>query len=194
MLANKHILKAEKIVSGYDSKKVLSDVSLTIPCGKISVIIGSNACGKSTLLKTLARLITPSQGKIYLNNVDIQTIPTKNLAKTIGSLPQMPIDPEGISVSDLIGRGRFPHQKLMGGFSNDDYLAVADAINSMKIEDIANRNIDELSGGQKQRVWIAMALAQGTDILFLDEPTTFLYITYQIQILDLLTDINKKKW
>lgn len=187
-----HAFQAGKILSGYDNKTVIQDVSLVIPSNKISVIIGANACGKSTLLKTLARLIKPTSGKIILDGKPIGKIPPKQLARVLGLLPQSPIVPEGISVTDLIGRGRFPHQSFLSGWTQKDYEAVAEAMRIMDITELANYNIDELSGGQRQRVWIAMALAQQTDILFLDEPTTFLDITYQIEILDLLTDLNRE--
>ncbi len=187
-----HTFQAEQIVAGYDHKTVIHDVSLVIPSNKISVIIGSNGCGKSTLLKTMARLIKPTSGKITLDGKPIGKIPPKQLARVIGLLPQSPIVPEGISVADLVGRGRYPHQSLLSGWSKKDYEAVAEAMTLMDITEFANHNIDELSGGQRQRVWIAMALAQQTDILFLDEPTTFLDITYQVEILDLLTDLNRK--
>lgn len=187
-----HTLKTENTISGYDSKVVVNDISLTVPDGKISVIIGANACGKSTLLKTMARLLKPMSGEITLDDKPIGKIPPKQLARVIGLLPQTPIIPEGITVADLVGRGRFPHQKVLSGWSKKDYDAVAQAMEIMKITELANHNIDELSGGQRQRVWIAMALAQQTDILFLDEPTTFLDITYQVEILDLLTDLNQK--
>lgn len=192
MKAN-HIFQAEKVVAGYDNKMIINDVSLTIPSNQISVIIGANACGKSTLLKTLARLIKPASGKVTLDGKEIGKIPPKQLARVLGLLPQSPIVPEGISVADLVGRGRFPHQSLLSGWSKKDYEAVAEAMRIMDITELANHNIDELSGGQRQRVWIAMALAQQTDILFLDEPTTFLDITYQVEILDLLTDLNRKR-
>ncbi|WP_150272841.1 ABC transporter ATP-binding protein [Paenibacillus tepidiphilus] len=187
-----HLFQAEQLVAGYDNKPVIQDVSLVIPSNKISVIIGSNGCGKSTLLKTMARLIKPVSGAITLDGKPISKIPPKQLARVVGLLPQSPIVPEGISVADLVGRGRFPHQSLLGGWSKKDYEAVAEAMEIMNITQFANHNIDELSGGQRQRVWIAMALAQQTDILFLDEPTTFLDITYQVEILDLLTDLNRK--
>lgn len=188
-----HLLQAEHIVAGYDHKTVIHGVSLAIPSHKISVMIGANACGKSTLLKTMARLIKPASGTITLDGKPLGQIPPKQLARVVGLLPQSPIVPEGISVADLIGRGRFPHQSLLGGWSKKDYEAVAEAMDMMNVTELANRPIDELSGGQRQRVWIAMALAQQTDILFLDEPTTFLDITYQIEILDLLTDLNRKQ-
>ncbi|MEC0304284.1 ABC transporter ATP-binding protein, partial [Terribacillus saccharophilus] len=151
-----------------------------------------NACGKSTLLKTMARLIKPIAGDVILDGKSIHKIPPKKLARVLGVLPQSPIAPEGISVADLVGRGRFPHQSLLSGWSEKDYQAVEEAMDMMGITELANRHLDELSGGQRQRVWIAMALAQQTDILFLDEPTTFLDITYQVEILDLLTDLNRK--
>lgn len=187
-----HTFQAEQLVAGYDNKTIIQGVSLTIPSNKISVIIGSNGCGKSTLLKTLARLIKPMSGNVTLDGKSISKIPPKQLARVVGLLPQSPIVPEGISVADLVGRGRFPHQSLLSTWSKKDYEAVAEAMTLMNITEFANRSIDELSGGQQQRVWIAMALAQQTDILFLDEPTTFLDITYQVEILDLLTDLNRK--
>lgn len=187
-----HTFKTEQTISGYDAKVIVNGISLTIPDGKISVIIGANACGKSTLLKTMARLMKPMGGEITLDGKQIGKIPPKQLARTLGLLPQTPIVPEGITVADLVGRGRFPHQKALSGWSKEDYAAVAEAMEIMNITELANQNIDELSGGQRQRVWIAMALAQQTDILFLDEPTTFLDITYQVEILDLLTDLNRR--
>lgn len=188
-----HLFQAEHIVAGYENKTVVQGISLEIPSNKISVIIGANACGKSTLLKTLARLIKPASGTITLDGKPLGKIPPKQLARVVGLLPQSPIVPEGISVADLVGRGRFPHQSWFSGWTKKDYEAVAEAMDIMDITELANRNIDELSGGQRQRVWIAMALAQQTDILFLDEPTTFLDITYQVEILDLLTDLNRKQ-
>lgn len=187
-----HVFQTEEAVAGYDNTPVVHQISLEIPSNKISVIIGANACGKSTLLKTMARIIKPTSGKITIDGKPINKIPTKQFARVLGLLPQSPIVPEGISVADLIGRGRFPHQSLLSGWTKKDYEAVAEAMEIMNITELANQNIDELSGGQRQRVWIAMVLAQQTDILFLDEPTTFLDITYQVEILDLLTDLNRK--
>jgi len=191
MITKSHMFEAQQLVAGYDSKMILDHVSLQIPSNEISVIIGANACGKSTLLKTLARLIKPTSGQVILDGQPIHKIPSKQLARVVGLLPQSPIVPEGITVADLVGRGRYPHQSIFGSWSKRDYEAVAEAMDIMNITELANRNIDELSGGQRQRVWIAMALAQQTDILFLDEPTTFLDITYQVEILDLLTDLNR---
>ncbi|MBD3107261.1 ABC transporter ATP-binding protein [Bacillus sp. AGMB 02131] len=187
-----HIFQAECLTSGYDNKTILHDISVTIPSNKISIIIGANGCGKSTLLKTMARLIKPISGQVTLDGKPIHKIPSKQLARVLGLLPQSPIVPEGITVADLVGRGRFPHHSFLKGWTKKDYEAVAEAMEMMNITEFADRHIDELSGGQRQRVWIAMALAQETDILFLDEPTTYLDITYQVEILDLLTDLNKK--
>lgn len=187
-----HTLQTNNLHAGYEKKLILNDVNVSIPQNKISIIIGANGCGKSTLLKTMARLIKPARGEVVLDGKSIHHMPPKQLAKTLGLLPQSPVVPEGITVADLVGRGRFPHQTLFGSWSKKDYEAVAEALEMMNITEFADRNIDELSGGQRQRVWIAMALAQQTDILFLDEPTTYLDITYQVEILDLLTDLNKK--
>lgn len=187
-----HAIQAEGITAGYDNKSILHNVSIAIPSNKISIIIGSNGCGKSTLLKTMARLINPTSGRVTVDGKPIQKIPPKQLARILGLLPQTPIVPEGITVADLVGRGRYPHQSFLKGWSKKDYEAVSEAMEIMKITEFADRHIDELSGGQRQRVWIAMALAQQTDILFLDEPTTYLDITYQVEILDLLTDLNRK--
>jgi len=187
-----HLLQAQQLVTGYDHKAIIHGVDLTIPSHKISVIMGSNGCGKSTLLKTLARLIKPMSGTITIDNEVIGGMSARKFAKVVGLLPQSPIVPEGITVADLVGRGRFPHQTWFGGWTKKDYEAVAEAMTMMNITPYANQHMDELSGGQRQRVWIAMALAQQTDILFLDEPTTYLDITYQIEILDLLTDLNRK--
>ncbi|MDQ0272289.1 ABC transporter ATP-binding protein [Cytobacillus purgationiresistens] len=187
-----HQFQTEEIVAGYDNKTILHGLNVDIPSNRINVIIGANACGKSTLLKTMARLIKPLSGKVILDGKSIDKIPPKQLARVLGILPQSPIVPEGISVTDLVGRGRYPHQSLFSGWTKKDYKAVAEAMEIMNITELANRNIDELSGGQRQRVWIAMALTQQTDILFLDEPTTFLDIAYQVEILDLLTDLNRK--
>ncbi|MBO2537572.1 ABC transporter ATP-binding protein [Rummeliibacillus suwonensis] len=187
-----HTFETKHIQSGYDNKTILNDVNLSIPSNQISIIIGANGCGKSTLLKTMARLIKPTGGDVLLDGKSIHKMAPKQLAKVLGLLPQSPIVPEGITVADLVGRGRFPHQSVMKGWTKKDYEAVAEALEMMNITEFADRHIDELSGGQRQRVWIAMALAQQTDILFLDEPTTFLDITYQVEILDLLTDLNRK--
>ena len=187
-----HTFQAEHVTAGYDNKTILHDISVAIPSNQISIIIGANGCGKSTLLKTMARLIKPTSGQVTLDGKPIHKIPPKQLARVLGLLPQSPIVPEGITVVDLVGRGRFPHHTFLKGWTKKDYEAVAEAMEIMNITEFADCHIDELSGGQRQRVWIAMALAQQTDILFLDEPTTYLDITYQVEILDMLTDLNEK--
>ncbi|MBO3443838.1 ABC transporter ATP-binding protein [Clostridium sp. CCUG 7971] len=193
MNEKQHIFEAKYLVTGYDKKIIIDGIDITIPSNKISVIIGANACGKSTLLKTLARLIKPKSGEVIIDGKKITSMPSKELAKVLGLLPQSPVVPEGITVSDLVSRGRFPYQTLLKGMDQTDFDAVEEALEIMGITELANRSVDELSGGQRQRVWIAMALAQQTDILLLDEPTTYLDITYQVEILDLLTDLNRKR-
>ncbi len=192
-LSGDHVLEARHLKTGYDKKVIIEDMTLTVPDHKITVIIGSNGCGKSTLLKTFARLIQPMDGQVLLDGKKYQSMQPKQLARIIGLLPQSPLVPEGIRVSDLISRGRYPYQEAFRGMTKEDYAAVDEAMEMMGITQYADRNVDELSGGQRQRVWIAMALAQQTDILFLDEPTTYLDITYQVEILDLLTELNQKR-
>lgn len=189
---NHHTLTAEHIDAGYNHKTILSDVSVTIPKNKISVILGANGCGKSTLLKTFARLLTPQNGQIILDGRAVPEIPSRQMAKILGLLPQSPVVPDGIKVMDLVSRGRFPYRQFLKSMTKEDFAAVEEAMEIMGITELADRAVDELSGGQRQRVWIALALAQQTDILLLDEPTTFLDIAYQIEILDMLTDLNRK--
>jgi iron complex transport system ATP-binding protein len=188
-----HIFEVRGATIGYGGSPVVKGVDLSIPSGRISVLIGANACGKSTLLKAMARLLKPSSGEITLDGRSIGKISTKILARQLGLLPQTPIAPEGISVSELVGRGRFPHRSFLRGFTKHDYEAVAEAMDAMGVSELADRSVDELSGGQRQRVWIAMALAQRTDILLLDEPTTYLDAAHQIEILDMLTELNRKR-
>ncbi len=188
-----HTLSAEQLEAGYNQKAIISGIDVTIPQHKISVILGANGCGKSTLLKTFSRLLKPMGGQIVLDGRSVTTIPSKELARTMGLLPQSPVVPEGICVTDLIARGRFPYRQFMKGMSKADFEAVEEAMEIMGITELADRYVDELSGGQRQRVWIALALAQQTDVLLLDEPTTFLDIAYQVEILDLLTELNRRK-
>ena len=189
---NDSILTAERLAVGYNHKTIVSNVSMTIPQNKISVILGANGCGKSTLLKTFARLLSPQNGQIILDGKQVSEFPSRQLAKKLGLLPQSPVVPEGIRVMDLVSRGRFPYRQFLKSMSKEDFAAVEEAMEIMGITELADRAVDELSGGQRQRVWIALALAQQTDILLLDEPTTFLDIAYQIEILDMLTDLNRK--
>jgi len=192
-MSSEHLLATKALVAGYGGKTIVDGVDLELPAGSITVIVGANACGKSTLLKTMSRLISPTSGSVVLDGKQISEIHTKELARTLGLLPQQPIAPEGIAVADLVGRGRHPHQKLFRSWTTTDDRAVAEALEATGVADLADRSVDELSGGQRQRVWIAMALAQQTDILLLDEPTTFLDIAHQIEVLDLLTDLNRNR-
>jgi iron complex transport system ATP-binding protein len=183
-------LAADDLTLGYEARVVVDGLSLTIPAEEITVIVGANACGKSTLLRGLARLLKPRQGTVLLDGEDIHHLPTREVATRLGILPQQPIAPEGISVGDLVARGRHPHQRWFRQWSIADEEAVASALAATELTDIAERSVDELSGGQRQRVWIALALAQGTGLLLLDEPTTFLDLAHQVEVLDLLADLN----
>ena len=185
-----HTLTAEGLTLGYGDRTVISGLDLAIAPGRITAIVGANGCGKSTLLRALARLLRPSAGEVRLDGKPLRTLHTKEVARIVGLLPQSPIAPEGIAVADLVGRGRHPHQRALARWSAHDYQVVADALQATGISDLADRSVDELSGGQRQRVWIAMALAQETDILLLDEPTTFLDVAHQVEVLDLLTDLS----
>ncbi|HYJ28536.1 MAG TPA: ABC transporter ATP-binding protein [Nocardioides sp.] len=168
-------------------------MDLQVPHGKVTVIVGANACGKSTLLRGLARLLRPRSGAVLLDGEAIHRLPTKQVARTLGLLPQNPIAPEGVTVSDLVGRGRHPHHGAFGRWTSEDEQAVAEALTLTDTIGLADRVVDELSGGQRQRVWIAMALAQGTDLLLLDEPTTYLDVAHQVEMLDLLAELNVRR-
>ena len=186
-------LQADEVSLGYGNRQIVSDLSLEVPTGQVSVIIGSNGCGKSTLLRGMARLLTPTGGSVLLDGKSVHSTPSKEVAKVMGLLPQSPNAPEGITVADLVGRGRYPHQGWFRQWTADDDRAVTEALIATDTLSLADRPIDEMSGGQRQRVWIAMALAQETDILLLDEPTTFLDLSHQIEVLDLLTDLNRRR-
>jgi iron complex transport system ATP-binding protein len=188
--AGTHTLAVEKLTVGYADRTVIESLDLLVPPGRITAIVGANACGKSTLLRSMSRLLAPRAGHVLLDGREVHRMPAKELARTLGLLPQSPIAPEGITVADLVGRGRNPHQRLLSRWSADDDRAVAAALDATHTADLADRSVDELSGGQRQRVWIAMALAQQTDVLLLDEPTTFLDVSHQVEVLDLLTDLN----
>ncbi|WP_084403055.1 ABC transporter ATP-binding protein [Schaalia suimastitidis] len=186
-------LSARHLSSGYGQRTVVNNVSVDIPTGKITVIIGANACGKSTLLKTLARVLPTRGGAVTLDDTPLERIPNRTLAKRLGLLPQQPIAPEGITVADLVSRGRHPHQGLFTSSRRMDAHLVDEALRVTHTSELAQRRVEELSGGQRQRVWIAMSLAQHTDILLLDEPTTFLDLAHQVEVLDLLTDLNRRR-
>ena len=188
-----HTLAVEGATIGYDDRVVVADLTLEIPAGKITTIVGANACGKSTLLRAMARLLRVRAGRVLLDGAAIDTLPSRDVATVLGLLPQTPISPEGIAVADLVGRGRYPHQGWFRRWTPQDDEAVEEALRATDILDLADRAVDELSGGQRQRVWIAMALAQQTDVLLLDEPTTFLDVAHQVEVLDLLTDLNRTR-
>lgn len=186
-------LAAESVHLGYGDQPVIQDLSVSLPAGEVTMIVGANACGKSTLLRGLARLLKPTSGSVLLDGADIHSLPAKSVAQRLGLLPQSPIAPEGISVSELVGRGRYPHQGWFRRWGKDDDAAVAEALEVTDTLQLAERGVDELSGGQRQRVWIAMALAQQTPVLLLDEPTTYLDMAHQIEVLDLLTELNRTR-
>ncbi|WP_436701018.1 ABC transporter ATP-binding protein [Nocardioides sp. BYT-33-1] len=178
-------LRAEAVTLGYDRRVISEDLTLAVPDGSFTVIVGANGCGKSTLLRGLARLLRPRHGAVHLDGQAIQRYSSKEVARRLGLLPQAQVAPDGITVADLVARGRYPHQSLLRQWTRSDEEAVREALAATDIEDLAERLVDELSGGQRQRVWLAMALAQRTEILLLDEPTTYLDIAHQVEVLDL---------
>ncbi|MFJ8469729.1 ABC transporter ATP-binding protein [Streptomyces swartbergensis] len=186
-------LAAEGLTLAYDGRHVVDALDVTIPAGRVTAVVGSNACGKSTLLRGLSRLLTPKQGAVYLDGTLIHTLRSKELARRLGMLPQSPVAPDGITVLDLVKRGRSPHQSWWRQWSPEDEEAVHGALEATGLLEQAERSVDELSGGQRQRAWIAMALAQGTPVLLLDEPTNHLDLTHQIEILDLVVDLNREQ-
>ena len=177
----------------YGNLDIVKDLNLDIPKGKITTIIGSNGCGKSTILKTIARIIQAKSGDIFVNNINIKEQSPKDLAKVMAVLPQSPQAPSGLTVEELIAYGRFPHQKGFGKMKKEDEDIVTWALKSTGIEEFRERPMEALSGGQRQRAWIAMALAQQTEILILDEPTTYLDLAHQLEILKLLEELNRKQ-
>ncbi|MFJ8009119.1 ABC transporter ATP-binding protein [Streptomyces fagopyri] len=186
-------LRASGLKLAYDSRTVVHDLDLVVPPGRITAIVGANACGKSTLLRALARLMAPRAGSVRLDGRVLQSMPSRELAQRLGILPQSPVAPEGLTVIDLVNRGRSPHQTWWRQWSRADELAVRQALAATGMTDLADRPVDELSGGQRQRAWIAMAVAQGTEVLLLDEPTTYLDLAHQIDVLDLVTDLNRRE-
>nr|WP_242574774.1 ABC transporter ATP-binding protein [Streptomyces sp. NP-1717] len=186
-------LAAHELTLAYDDRTVVHDLELAVPDGRVSVIVGPNACGKSTTLRALGRLLKPTSGSVLLDGAELAGIPTRRIAQSIGLLPQSPSAPEAITVADLVARGRQPHQRWWQQWSEEDERAVTDAMARTDVTELAERPVDELSGGQRQRVWIAMALAQETDLLLLDEPTTFLDIAHQVEVLDLVRRLNHEQ-
>lgn len=183
------LLRADTVTLAYDDRAVVRDLDLVVPHGQVTAVVGANGCGKSTLLRALARLLKPRGGSVLLDGHSIARLSTKQVAKRLGILPQSPLAPDGLAVEDLVARGRYPHQTLFRHWSEADEAAVERALEATRMTELRTRPLDELSGGQRQRAWIAMTLAQETEILLLDEPTTFLDLAHQVEVLDLLYDL-----
>lgn len=183
-------LQGQSLTLGYQQQAIIEQLDIDIPKGKITVFVGSNGCGKSTLLKAFARLINPKQGQVILNGADIQQRSTSQVARELSILPQSPQAPESMSVYQLVRMGRYPHQNWLKQWSETDEEKVMEALERASLMDLKERSVDSLSGGQRQRAWIAMTLAQDTDVILLDEPTTYLDLAHQIDVLDLLYDLN----
>ncbi|MDI6102769.1 ABC transporter ATP-binding protein [Actinoplanes sp. NEAU-A12] len=183
-------LRAEGLTLGYDDRPIVRDLDVSVLDGKVTAIVGANACGKSTLLRGLARLLAPRAGTVLLDGKSVSDLSTLDVAKVLGLLPQSPVAPDGITVADLVSRGRYPHQGWFRRWTESDHDAVARALEATGTADLMDRPLRQLSGGQRQRVWVAMALAQDTDLLLLDEPTTFLDIAHQVDLLRLLRKLN----
>ncbi|MGM0703965.1 MAG: ABC transporter ATP-binding protein [Pseudomonadota bacterium] len=184
-----HRLRGERLCVGYESRRVLDEVDFQVAEGRLTILLGPNGSGKSTLLKTLARTLGPQRGQVLLDGKDLHRTPTRDVARKLGILPQSPTAPEGLTVRELVGMGRFPHQRLWRQWSREDERAVNDAMSIARVTEFASRPVDSLSGGQRQRCWIAMVLAQETDLLLLDEPTTFLDLKVQVDLLELLAHL-----
>ncbi|MGM0854630.1 MAG: ABC transporter ATP-binding protein [Bacillota bacterium] len=187
------ILQTKDLTLSYGERTIIDELNIDIPKGEISVFIGGNGCGKSTLLRSIARLLKPKQGSVLLDGEAISRLSTKEVARKMAILPQSPTAPEGLTVLQLVKQGRYPHQTWLKQWSLKDEEIVQDALKATKMEELQHRKVDELSGGQRQRAWIALTLAQDTDIILLDEPTTYLDMTHQIEILDLLFELNEKE-
>ncbi|MEU6472687.1 ABC transporter ATP-binding protein [Streptomyces massasporeus] len=186
-------LSAENVTLAYDQRVIAEHLSVEIPDRSFTVIVGPNACGKSTLLRALSRMLKPSEGRVLLDGNVIQSMPAKKVARTLGLLPQSSVAPDGITVADLVGRGRYPHQGILRQWSTEDERVVQESMRQTGVAELGDRYVDELSGGQRQRVWIAMTLAQQTPLLLLDEPTTYLDIQHQIDVLDLCAELHEEQ-
>ena len=185
-------LWTENITVKYDDRVISRNLSVKIPHGSFTVIVGPNACGKSTVLRTLSKIIKPSKGQVLLDGKQITTYKSKEVARKLGLLPQSSTAPDGITVANLIAHGRYPYQNIFQGWTDEDETAVLSAMHVTNTNELSHRFVDELSGGQRQRVWVAMVLAQQTPLLLLDEPTTFLDIAHQIELLELFKDLNQQ--
>ncbi|WP_369356214.1 ABC transporter ATP-binding protein [Streptomyces sp. cg2] len=186
-------LSAENLTLAYDQRTIAEDLTVAVPDRSFTVIVGPNACGKSTLLRALSRMLKPAAGAVLLDGQKISSLPAKQVARTLGLLPQSSVAPDGITVADLVARGRYPHQGLLRQWSAEDERIVQESMAATGVAALADRYVDELSGGQRQRVWIAMALAQQTPLFLLDEPTTYLDIQHQIEILDLCASLHEEQ-
>ncbi len=186
-------ISVKNLSVAYEDNIIIENMSLSIPKGKISIIIGANGCGKSTLLKTIARVNKAKKGDIFINEKNIKKTKEKNIAKEVAFLPQGPVCPSGLTVRELVAYGRFPHQKMIGGLNSHDKEVIDWAIKETGLSEFADRGIENLSGGQRQRAWIALVLAQETEIIMLDEPTTYLDMSYQLEVLEVLKNLNEKK-
>lgn len=191
--SNEEAIRVENLKVAYENNVIIEDLSLSLPKGKISIIIGGNGCGKSTLLKTISRINKPVKGDIFIHGKNIKSIKEKEIAKEVAFLPQGPVCPNGLTVRQLVAYGRFPHQKMIGGLNSHDKEVIDWAIEQTGLKDFADREIENLSGGQRQRAWIAMTLAQETETIMLDEPTTYLDLAYQLEVLEILQRLNKEK-
>ncbi|PKG25306.1 ABC transporter ATP-binding protein [Niallia nealsonii] len=184
-------IQTQSLTLGYGDSIIIKELDIAIPKGEITVFIGGNGCGKSTLLRSMARLLKPNQGNILLEGKSISKLPTKEIAKNLSILPQSPTAPEGLTVLQLVKQGRYPYQNWLKQWSKEDEEKVMNALKATRMLEWKDKPVDELSGGQRQRAWIAMTLAQDTEIILLDEPTTYLDLTHQIEILDLLFELNE---
>jgi len=186
-------LSTNQLTLAYGSRRIVENLNLSVPDGKITSLVGANGSGKSTILKSLARILNPQSGGVFLDGKQIHRQPTKEVAKQLAILPQNPTSPEGLTVRELISFGRYPHQRGFGTLSAEDNRMIDWAMQATGMSEFHDRAVDQLSGGQRQRAWIAMALAQGTEVLLLDEPTTFLDMAHQIEVMNLLEKLNREQ-
>lgn len=186
-------IETKNLDIAYEDTLIVKELNMHIPKGKITSIIGANGCGKSTILKAVGRILKPKKGLVHLSGQDISKLSTKEIAKKMAILPQNPTAPSGLTVSELVAYGRFPHQKGFGNLTEEDKRIVKWALDATKLSEFERREVDTLSGGQRQRVWIAMALAQQTDLILLDEPTTYLDLAHQLEVLKLLYELNRSQ-
>ncbi len=193
MSINPPILAAEDLQVGYSNQTILKNLSIEIERGKVTALVGPNGSGKSTLLKTLARLLSPSSGKVYLNGVALKHLSTREIARQLAILPQNPIAPPGLTVAELVEQGRFPHVGPLQRLRPQDRSAIAEALTLTGMSEFAHRRLDNLSGGERQRAWISLSLAQGTPLLLLDEPTSFLDIGHQLEVLEIVRQLNRDR-